>query len=446
MLSLNPRSVRNVSVENKMPNVPFRSILNVRSLIFSFLLLAVTSLSSNGQTLPTISINDPSVIEGNGKTNWTLMTFTLTRSDTSTDAAVFVSTSDGTATAPADYIQESGTVGWAAGQTTTTITVEVYGDLKLEPDETFHLNLSNPVNATISRAQGTGTIINDDTLRQSPIFDFNGDSISDFGIFRPSNGQWWITQVSPNPSVFVTQFGVARDIITPADFTGDGKTDISVFRPSDGSWFVLRSEDNSYSAFTFGQNGDIPMPADFDSDGKADACVFRPSTGVWYILRSSDGGVTTTQFGTLGDKPVAADYDGDGKADIAIFRANGASGAEWWILNSSGGVTATRFGNSTDIPVPGDYTGDGKADCGFWRPSTGFWFVLKSEDFSYFAVPYGLSTDIPMPGDYDGDGIMDPGVFRPSNSTFYFWRSAYGIPQIQFGSSTDKPINSAFVR
>src|SRR5437667_8749585 len=42
------------------------------------------------------------------------------------------------------------------------VAVTVNGDTKFEPNETFFVNLSNPVNATISDNQGAGTIVNDD--------------------------------------------------------------------------------------------------------------------------------------------------------------------------------------------------------------------------------------------------------------------------------------------
>jgi large repetitive protein len=48
------------------------------------------------------------------------------------------------------------------GQTSRTVTVPVKGDLVKEANETFFLNLSAAVNATISDAQGLGTITNDD--------------------------------------------------------------------------------------------------------------------------------------------------------------------------------------------------------------------------------------------------------------------------------------------
>ena len=65
-------------------------------------------------------------------------------------------------------IPEPGT-SWAltvtftsGGPLTQTITVQVNGDTVVEPDETFFVNLSNPVNATLLDAQAVGTIVNDD--------------------------------------------------------------------------------------------------------------------------------------------------------------------------------------------------------------------------------------------------------------------------------------------
>jgi hypothetical protein len=276
-------------------------------------------------------------------------------------------------------------------------------------------------------------------------FDFDGDGRTDISIFRPSVGEWWYSR-SSDSQVRVGQFGNSSDILTPGDFTGDGKADIAFWRPSTGEWFILRSEDNSYFSFPFGSNGDIPAPADFDHDGKTDVAVFRPAVGTWFILPSSGGPAIITQFGLNGDKPVAADYDGDGKADIAIVRNNGGN-KEWWIQRSSAGVAVAIFGVTADQAVPGDFTGDGKADIAVWRPSTGQWFVLRSEDNSYYSLPFGSNGDVPVPGDYDGDGKFDTAVFRPASNTWFVDRSAGGAPIITgFGSAGDIPVPGAFVR
>jgi hypothetical protein len=281
-------------------------------------------------------------------------------------------------------------------------------------------------------------------LLSRKVFDFDGDGKTDISIYRPAPGEWWYSR-SSDSQVRAAQFGTSSDKITPADFTGDGKTDLAFFRPNTGQWFILRSEDFSFFAFPFGTSTDIPVPADYDGDGKADAAVFRPSTNTWFIQKST-GGTDIINFGTAGDKPVRSDYDGDGKADIAIFRPTGASGiGEWWILRSTAGLFATPFGTATDKPVPGDYTGDGKADCAFFRPSNGTWFVLRSEDFSFYAAPFGANGDTPVAGDYDGDGKFDLGVFRPSSATWLVQRSTQGTLIQNFGLTGDIPVPSAYV-
>ncbi|MBK7801803.1 MAG: VCBS repeat-containing protein [Chloracidobacterium sp.] len=276
--------------------------------------------------------------------------------------------------------------------------------------------------------------------------DMDGDMWSDLAIFRPNgaNGAewWWLKSTGGNGAV---QFGAAADTIVTADYTGDGKTDIAFWQPSTGFWYVLRSEDVTYYAFPFGASGDIPTPADFDGDGKADPTVFRASNTTWYISRST-GGTGITQFGAVGDKPVIEDYDGDGKADIAVFRPNGTGGAEWWIMQSSGGVFATQFGRPTDRAVPADYTGDGRADIAFWDPATGYWFILRSDDYSYYAFPFGAAGDLPIPADYDGDAKADAGVYRPATSNWFISRSRDGLLIQQFGSVGDVPVPNAFVR
>ncbi len=115
----------------------------------------------NDDPLPSLSINDVTVIEGNAGTVNAVFTVTLSAASGQT-VSVNYATADGTATQPADYTNTSGTLTFTAGATTQTITVPVIGETVPEANETFFVNLSGAVNATIADNQGLGTITNDD--------------------------------------------------------------------------------------------------------------------------------------------------------------------------------------------------------------------------------------------------------------------------------------------
>jgi hypothetical protein len=75
-----------------------------------------------------------------------------------------VASMNGTATtSDNDYIARTGTLTFAPGETTKTITIEVKGDSKRESNETFYLDLfGNSSNSLFTKNRGLGTILNDD--------------------------------------------------------------------------------------------------------------------------------------------------------------------------------------------------------------------------------------------------------------------------------------------
>jgi hypothetical protein len=111
--------------------------------------------------LPTLSIQDGSVREGNKGTSRLVLTVTLSRNSHDV-VTVDYQTADGTPLATSDYSATSGTLTFLPGQTSRTIAISIKGDRKREPNETFSVKLSNAVGATINDAVGTATILNDD--------------------------------------------------------------------------------------------------------------------------------------------------------------------------------------------------------------------------------------------------------------------------------------------
>jgi len=111
--------------------------------------------------LPTLGIGDASVVEGDRGSS--KLRFTVSRSGSRVrTVSVSYRTVDGTARANSDYSAASGTLIFPTGISTLTITIAVTGDRKLEPNETFTVQLFNAVGASVVDAVATGTILNDD--------------------------------------------------------------------------------------------------------------------------------------------------------------------------------------------------------------------------------------------------------------------------------------------
>ncbi|MFO1072646.1 MAG: Calx-beta domain-containing protein [Geminicoccaceae bacterium] len=136
---------------------------------------AATGTIQNDDGAPTLAIAAANADRLEGNAGTTDFTFTVTRSgDTSTAASASWSV-NGSGVNPADGadfaggVLPSGTVSFAAGETSRTITVSVLADGTYEPSEGFAVTLSSPVGATIATTTAYGTIQNDDPSGPVPI-------------------------------------------------------------------------------------------------------------------------------------------------------------------------------------------------------------------------------------------------------------------------------------
>ena len=113
-----------------------------------------------------VSVADASATEGtDAKVDFVV---TLDARNDCETVTVDWATADGTAIAGTDYAAASGTLTFGPGETTKTVSVAVLDDTGPESDETFTLQLSRALGATIIDATAAGTITNDDVADTEP--------------------------------------------------------------------------------------------------------------------------------------------------------------------------------------------------------------------------------------------------------------------------------------
>jgi hypothetical protein len=120
-----------------------------------------------------------------------------------------------------------------------------------------------------------------------------------------------------------------------------------------------------------------------------------------------------------------------------VFRP---SNGFWYILKSSdSSFSAVNFGTNGDKPVPGDYDGDGKADIVVARAGVG-WYILRSANNAFQGVTWG--ADKPAPGVFFSTGIMDIAYWDQSAGNFYVYPN---VTPFSVGTNGDIPVTAPYV-
>jgi VCBS repeat-containing protein len=134
------------------------------------------TVTDGGVPSANVSISDVTLTEGDSGDQ--VMTFTVTRTNTTGAFTVDFATADGSAQNGPDYAETHGTLAFAAGgPASQTVSVTIHGDATPEPNEAFTVNLSNLVvtsgAAALVDAVGQGAIVNDD-FAPVAIYDIQG--------------------------------------------------------------------------------------------------------------------------------------------------------------------------------------------------------------------------------------------------------------------------------
>jgi hypothetical protein len=152
---------------------------------------------------PGVSIADVSLAEGDS--GQTIANFTVNLSTASgKNVVVTYSTMNGSAIAGEDYVAKSGTVTIPSinHSTSVNIPIQVLGDINFEADQTFTVNITADT-ATVTRAQATGTILNDDAVLQF------------------SNTNYSANESGPVASLTVTRVGNTAKVVSVDYATSD---------------------------------------------------------------------------------------------------------------------------------------------------------------------------------------------------------------------------------
>ena len=191
--------------------------------------------------VPTLSINDVTLSEGNSGTKLAQFTVSLSAGSAST-ITVNYATANGTATAGSDYVAKTGTLSFSPGSLQATIDVTVNGDTTVEPDETFLVNLTAPSGAIIADGQGLGTITNDDAGSLPAL------SINDVAVIEGNSG-------TVNARFTVTLSAASASTVTVNYATADATA-------TAGSDYVARAGTLSFPAGTTSQFIDVTVNGD----------------------------------------------------------------------------------------------------------------------------------------------------------------------------------------
>ena len=376
-----------------------------------------------------ISIGDVILTEGTGGSS--SATFTVTRSNGTAAFSVSFDTADGTATAGLDYNASSDGIGFAAGETTKTISIMVNPDALDEPNETFSVVLSNPTGpgATIVDGTGIATIVDDDD--PAPVVGniSIGDVILTEGTGGSSNATFTVTR-SNGTAAFSVSFDTA-------DGTATAGLDYNA--SSDGIGFAAGETTKTISISVNPDAIDEPNET-FSvvlSNPTGPGATIVDGTGIATIVDDDDPAPVVGDI-SIGDVILTEGTGGSSNATFTVTRSNGTAAFSVSFDTADGTATAGLDYNASSDGI-GFAAGETTKTISILvnpdaidEPNETFSLVLSNPTGPGATIVDGtgiatiVDDDDPAPvvGDISiGDVILTEGTGGSSNATFTVTRS-----------------------
>jgi Tol biopolymer transport system component len=223
--------------------------------------------------------------------------------------------------------------------------------------------------------------------------DWDGNGKDDVGVFRPSTHQFLLRQQTVNccpitlsTTVITVNFGQSGDLAVVGDWNGDGIDSPGVFRPTTGQWFLtnlLSAIPRPLINFFFGgAPGDQPVAGDWNHDGKDSIGLFRATTNEFLLRNANSSGNPDISliFGAPGDLPLIGDWNADGVDTVGLLRNGTMFLSNTFVPTVD--LTFT-FGASGDRPVAGDWNGvNNPPNSGVNSPSNGSLPANQTQTFT----------------------------------------------------------------
>jgi VCBS repeat-containing protein len=253
------------------------------------------------------AVTDATVAEGDSGT--TPITFTVSRgSDSNVAASVSYTVNlpgGATGASASDFASPTlnGTLTFAAGEFSKTITLNVAGDLVNEADETFTVTLSAPTNgATLADGTGAGTITNDDAPAGPGVPFINEIHYDNVG---SDVGE--AVEIAGPAGTNLTGWSLALYSVS----TSTGATQGALYGTIQLSG-VITDQDDGYGTLSFAvsglQNGILDGLALVNPNGQVVQFLSYEGSFTAQLGSGPAGGMTTTDIGVSEDPPVAPGF------------------------------------------------------------------------------------------------------------------------------------------
>ncbi len=424
----NPNADQGILLVNETPGAIVRVNASENPTVATRPKLSVTYSTGGSAPQPgTLQFSTASyAVNENGGT----ATITVTRTNGSDGTvSVHYATGNGTAAAGSDYTATSGTLTFAAGETSKTFTVPVLNDTAVEGNETVNLTLSSPTGGATLGSQATAVLtIQDDDVAQPGTLQLNAGSYS----LTENGGSLTVTvtrtggtggtvsvhyATSDGTATAGSDYTAVSGTLTFADGEASKTFTVPVLDDSlvEGNETVTLTLSNPTGGAMLGSPASAALTI-VDNDSPPPP----PPSGTFTDVTASSGvgAIVNQVYQTNPDWWLSGehlvDLDNDGDLDL-FFDSHGGGNAVVALNDGRGVFTRVTAGSfpTTEVHQMFDVNGDGKVDLSATFQDGGSqWWINHSTpgvvSFTPAAVTRGTNTSrSQVMMDFNGDGKVD---------------------------------------